>query len=148
MTIAEGMQLNKSDSDVVLRLLKEFQASSADVEGAMIVSGDGIVFASTWPQIIDDEQIAAFLAASVSAGSMLLNAFSHLRQDHVYFEYERGYVIVAPLVNEYFLAVLVRANAKLGLIFLDIGSMFLSRSFEAIFRWRPPGHLSAGADFD
>jgi uncharacterized protein len=132
--------------------LHDLQGSSADVEGAMLVSMDGKLMASSIQADTPDKAESATRhcaeALTLAPDLVSLTARSHL--DQVYIEAQHGYVIVMPVGTTALLVVLARAQAKLGLIFLDMGRAvkglggdidgpFLN---EPIFPWRPPkrGH--------
>ena len=128
--------------------LNDLQGSSADVEGAMLLSADGKLMASSvQADTLDKLESAAKHCAeamTLALDRVALTGRGNL--DQVYIKAQHGYVIVMPVGTTALLVVLARAQAKLGLIFLDMGRAvkglggaidgpFLS---EPIFPWRPP----------
>src|SRR5947207_11747241 len=127
--------------------LKDLQGSSADVEGAMFVSMDGKLMASSVQADTPDKEKSAakHCAEAVTLALDLVSLTARGNLDQVYIKAEHGYVIVMPVGTMAVLVVLARAQAKLGLIFLDMGRAvkglggdidgpFLN---EPIFPWRP-----------
>jgi predicted regulator of Ras-like GTPase activity (Roadblock/LC7/MglB family) len=131
-----------------LASLKDLQSSSADVEGAMFITMDGQLIASSIRADTSDiqENIAKHCAEAVTLALDLVLLTGRGNLDQVYIKAEHGYVIVMFAGPMALLVVLAREQAKLGLIFLDMGravrglggdmdSPFLN---EPIFPWRPP----------
>jgi predicted regulator of Ras-like GTPase activity (Roadblock/LC7/MglB family) len=101
--------------------LRELQASSADVEAAAIVSVDGLSMASSMPANIEEDRVSAMSAAMLSLGERIAGELGRGGLDQVYVKGEHGYVILMSVGDEAVLTVLAREQAKLGLIFLDMG---------------------------
>ena len=106
-----------------LACLSDLQSSSADVEGAMFVSMDGKLMASSVQADTPDkeESAARHCAEAVTLALDLVSLTARGNLDQVYIKAEHGYVIVMPVGTMAVLVVLARAQAKLGLIFLDMG---------------------------
>jgi predicted regulator of Ras-like GTPase activity (Roadblock/LC7/MglB family) len=97
------------------------QASSGDVEAAAIVSVDGLSIASSMPVGIEEDRVSAMSAAMLSLGERISNELGRGMLQQVYVKGENGYVILTSVGEEAVLTVMARREAKLGLIFLDIG---------------------------
>jgi uncharacterized protein len=135
-----------------LACLSDLQSSSADVEGAMFVSMDGKLIASSFQAGTHDkeESAARHCAEALTLALDLVSLTARGNLDTVYIKAEHGYVIVMSVGTIAALVVLARAQAKLGLIFLDMmravkgleGDMDGPFLNEPIFPWRPPkrGH--------
>jgi predicted regulator of Ras-like GTPase activity (Roadblock/LC7/MglB family) len=128
--------------------LNDLQGSSADVEGALLVSMDGKLMASSvqTDPLDKADNAAKHCAEAVTLALDLVSLTARGNLDQIYIKAQHGYVIVMPVGTTALLVVLARAQAKLGLIFLDIGRAvkglggdidgpFLN---EPIFPWRPP----------
>jgi uncharacterized protein len=139
------MALSKSGYEALLHRLQEFISSSADVEYAAILTGDGTTLCSNWPKGVNEEQGALLLAASTAITSNLVDALSQEPLQHVVFECLNGDIVVVPLYNEMILAIAVRKNAKTGLIFLDVRRIFWQPASDLITPTRPPNSLDASA---
>jgi predicted regulator of Ras-like GTPase activity (Roadblock/LC7/MglB family) len=101
--------------------LKDLQVSSPDVEAAAMVSVDGLSMASAMPGDVEEDRVAAMSAAMLSLGERISSELGRGVLDQVYIKGEGGYVILMSVGDEAVLTVLARGEAKLGLIFLDMG---------------------------
>lgn len=113
--------MTKSRTDQMVDRLKDLQVSSPDVEAAAIVSVDGLSMASAMPGDVEEDRVAAMSAAMLSLGERISSELGRGVLDQVYIKGEKGYVILMSVGDEAVLTVLARQEAKLGLIFLDMG---------------------------
>ena len=113
--------MTKSRTDQMVELLKDLQVSSPDVEAAAVVSVDGLSMASAMPGDVEEDRVAAMSAAMLSLGERISSELGRGVLDQVYIKGEKGYVILMSVGDEAVLTVLARQEAKLGLIFLDMG---------------------------
>ena len=111
----------KSRTEQLVERLRDLQASSGDVEAAAIVSVDGLSIASSMPGGIEEDRVSAMSAAMLSLGERISNELGRGVLQQVYVKGENGYVILTSVGEEAVLTVMARREAKLGLIFLDIG---------------------------
>jgi uncharacterized protein len=100
--------------------LRDLQVSSGDVEGAAIVSVDGLSMASALPSNIEEDRVSAMSAAMLSLGERISSELGRGMLEQVYVKGENGYVILTAVGEEAVLTVLARKEAKLGLVFLDV----------------------------
>jgi len=113
--------LAKSRTEQLVERLRELQASSGDVEAAAIVSVDGLSMASSMPAEIEEDRVSAMSAAMISLGERIASELGRGELEQVYIKGQYGYVILNAVGEEAVLTVMARKEAKLGLIFLDIG---------------------------
>jgi predicted regulator of Ras-like GTPase activity (Roadblock/LC7/MglB family) len=113
--------LTKSRTDQMIERLRDLQVSSPDVEAAAIVSIDGLSMASAMPTGIEEDRMSAMSAAMLSLGERIAGELGRGILNQVYIKGEKGYVILMAVGEEAVLTVLARQQAKLGLIFLDMG---------------------------
>lgn len=111
----------KSRTEQLVERLRELQMSSGDVEAAAIVSVDGLSMASSMPAEIEEDRVSAMSAAMISLGERIASELGRGALEQVYIKGENGYVILNSVGEEAVLTVMARKEAKLGLIFLDIG---------------------------
>lgn len=111
----------KSRTEQLVERLRDLQASSGDVEAAAIVSVDGLSIASSMPVGIEEDRVSAMSAAMLSLGERISTELGRGILQQVYVKGENGYVILTSVGEEAVLTVMARREAKLGLIFLDIG---------------------------
>lgn len=110
----------KSRTEQLVERLRDLQASSGDVEGAAIVSVDGLSMASSLPGNVEEDRVSAMSAAMLSLGERISSELGRGTLEQVFIKGERGYVILTSVGEEAVLTVLARPEAKLGLIFLDV----------------------------
>lgn len=110
----------KSRTEQLVDRLRDLQASSGDVEGAAIVSVDGLSMASALPGDVEEDRVSAMSAAMLSLGERISGELGRGTLEQVFIKGERGYVILTSVGEEAVLTVLARPEAKLGLIFLDV----------------------------
>ncbi len=111
----------RSRTEQLVERLQDLQRSSGDVEAAAIVSVDGLSMASLMPPNIEDDRVSAMSAAMISLGERISSELGRGALEQVYVKGENGYVILNAVGEEAVLTVIARKEAKLGLIFLDIG---------------------------
>lgn len=111
----------KSRTEQLVARLRDLQVSSGDVEAAAIVSVDGLSIASLLPTGTEEDRVSAMSAAMQSLGERISNELGRGMLQQVYVKGENGYVILTSVGDEAVLTVLARKEARLGLIFLDIG---------------------------
>lgn len=112
--------MSKSRTELLSDRLRDLQASSGDVEAAAIVSVDGLSMASSLPANIEEDRVSAMSAAMLSLGERISGELGRGELEQVMVKGEKGYVILTSVGEEAVLTVLARADAKLGLIFLDV----------------------------
>lgn len=110
----------KSRTEQLVERLRDLQASSGDVEGAAVVSVDGLSMASSLPGNVEEDRVSAMSAAMLSLGERISSELGRGSLEQVFIRGEKGYVILTSVGEEAVLTVLARPEAKLGLIFLDV----------------------------
>jgi len=111
---------SRSRNERMIERLRELQVSSPDVEAAAIISVDGLPIATSLPQGVEEDRVAAMSAAMLSLGERIASELGRGLLDEVYVRGEKGYVILRAVGEEAVLTVLARQQAKLGLLFLDM----------------------------
>jgi predicted regulator of Ras-like GTPase activity (Roadblock/LC7/MglB family) len=100
--------------------LQELQASSPDIQASAVVSVDGLTIASALPQGVEEDRVSAMSAAMLSLGERIASELGRGDLDQVYIKGKEGYVMLMSIGEDAVLTTLSRAQAKLGLIFLDM----------------------------
>ncbi len=113
--------MTKSRTEQMNQRLRDLQASSPAVEAAAVVSVDGLSMASSLPSGVEEDRVAAMSAAMLSLGERIATELGRGKLDQVYIKGEKGYVILMAVGEEAVLTVMAREDAKLGLVFLDMG---------------------------
>lgn len=111
---------SRSRNERMIERLRDLQVSSPDVEAAAIISVDGLPIATSLPQGVEEDRVAAMSAAMLSLGERIAGELGRGLLDEVYVKGEKGFVILRAVGEEAVLTVLARQQAKLGLLFLDM----------------------------
>ena len=101
-------------------ILQNLVTSTSDVQGAALVSPDGLPLASTLPSGMDEERVSAMSAAMLSLGERIGNELARGAIDRLYVEGDKGYGILTSCGEEAVLLVLADKKAKQGLLMLEI----------------------------
>ncbi|MBN1485480.1 MAG: roadblock/LC7 domain-containing protein [Chloroflexia bacterium] len=104
----------------MVKLLKELQMTTTDIEASAVVSVDGLIIASALPADVEEDRVSAMSAAMLSLGERIANELRRGLLDQVFVRGEEGYVMLMSVGDEAVLTALARKNAKLGLVFLDM----------------------------
>lgn len=100
--------------------LRQLQIASPDVEAASLHSVDGLAIASYLPPGIEEDRIAAMSAAMHSLGERISGELGRGELQQVYVKGKSGYVLLTAVGEDAVLTILARADARLGLLLLDI----------------------------
>jgi uncharacterized protein len=101
-------------------ILQNFVSGAADVQGAALVSPDGLPLASTLPGGMDEERTSAMSAAMLSLGERIGQELARGMVDRILVEGDNGYGVLVGCGEEAVLLVLASQSAKQGLLMLDI----------------------------
>jgi len=110
----------KSRTDQMVDRLRDLQAGTPDIEGAAVVSVDGLIMASSLPAGVEEDRVSAMSAAMLSLGERIASELGRGVLDQVFIHGKNGYVVLMSVGEEAVLTVLAREQAKLGLIMLDM----------------------------
>ena len=110
----------QSRTELMVRRLRDLQASTPDIEASAVVSIDGLSIASSLPRGIEEDRVSAMSAAMLSLGERIAQEMGRGGLTQVYVKGEQGYVILSAIGEEAVLTVLAREDAKLGLVFFDL----------------------------
>ncbi|BAY82012.1 roadblock/LC7 family protein [Calothrix parasitica NIES-267] len=101
-------------------ILQNFVSGTADIQGATLVSPDGLSLATVLPSTMDDEKVSAMSAAMLSLGERIGSELSRGSIDRIYVEGDRGYGVLTNCGEDAVLLVLANQSAKQGLLMLEI----------------------------
>jgi len=107
-------------TEEMVKLLKELQVTTPDIEASAVVSVDGLIIASALPADVEEDRVSAMSAAMLSLGERIASELHRGTLDQVFVRGEEGYVLLMSVGQEAVLTALARKNAKLGLVFLDM----------------------------
>ncbi len=112
------MAITKQDQ--ITNVLRKLQSSTPDIEGAAVISMEGLIIASSLPASVEEDRISAMSAALYGIGTRAAEELQRGVIDQVYIRGMNGYMITNQAGSEGLLVVIANAKAKLGIIFLDI----------------------------
>ncbi len=119
----------RSRTEMMVDRLRDLQSGTPDIEASAVVSVDGLIMASSLPSGVDEDRISAMSAAMLSLGDRIASELNRGTLEQVYIKGSDGIIVLMAVGDEAVLTVLARAQAKLGLIFLD-----MKRSVEDLVR--------------
>ncbi|MEP7284444.1 MAG: roadblock/LC7 domain-containing protein [Chloroflexota bacterium] len=110
----------KSRTELMVDRLRDLQAGTTEIEASAVVSVDGLIMASALPATTEEDRVSAMSAAMLSLGERIAGELGRGLLDQVYVRGNKGYVLLMSVGTDAVLTALVRENAKLGLVFLDM----------------------------
>ncbi|MEJ2013091.1 MAG: roadblock/LC7 domain-containing protein [Anaerolineales bacterium] len=113
--------MDKQSIDTMVARLRELQANTPDVEASAVVSVDGLTIAASLPATVEEDRVSAMSAAMLSLGERIAGELGRGGLDQVYIHGNDGYVLLTAVGHDAVLTVLARKEAKLGLVFLEMG---------------------------
>lgn len=100
--------------------LQNFVSGTSEVQGAALVSPDGLSLASVLPGGMDDERTAAMSASMLSLGERIGRELARGNVERIVVEGEKGYGVLVGCSGDAVLLVLANSAVKQGLLFLEI----------------------------
>ncbi|MFB8789172.1 MAG: roadblock/LC7 domain-containing protein [Potamolinea sp.] len=101
-------------------ILQNFVSSTTDVQGAAMVTPDGLPLASSLPSGMDDERVSAMSAAMLSLGERIGRELVRGEIDRIYVEGQEGFSILTSCGQDAVFLVLAAKSAKQGMLMLEI----------------------------
>ncbi len=101
-------------------ILQSFVSSTNDVQGAAVVTPDGLPLAASLPGGMDEERASAMSAAMLSLGERIGGELARGSIDRIYVEGDKGYGILTSCGEDAVFLVLANQSAKQGLLLLEI----------------------------
>jgi hypothetical protein len=102
------------------QVLKRLQTGTPDIEGAAVISMDGLVMASSLPAEAEEDRVSAMSAALYGIGTRTVEELQRGDIEQLYIKGSNGYVIITQAGPNAVLAVMANARVKLGIVFLDV----------------------------
>ena len=109
-----------SRNEQILYILQGLVGRSQDVEGAMLVTLDGLPLASALPQGADEDRVAAMAAAALSMGARATAELRRGSLEQVLVKGDSGYVVIISAGKDTVLAAISNGEAKLGMILYEM----------------------------
>jgi len=113
-------EIDMINASMLQDILYNCVTNTASIQGAALVSPDGLALASVLPAEMDEERTAAMSAAMLSLGERIGNELARGNIERIVVEGEKGYGVMVGCGQEAVLLVLANADVKQGLLFLEI----------------------------
>ena len=84
----------KSRTELMVDRLRDLQATTPEIEGAGVVSVDGLIMASSLPAGVEEDRVSAMSAAMISLGERISSELGRGLLDQVHIKGGDGYVIL------------------------------------------------------
>lgn len=108
-----------SKADQITRVIKNLSTTTPDVEAAAVLDNEGLMIASSLPQDVEEDAVAAMSAAMLGLGERIVSELGRGNFKQISLRGSDGYVIIVRAGPDAVLSILASSSAKLGLIFLD-----------------------------
>lgn len=113
-------------------VLRELRSNLPEIEAAVLISSDAMALASDMSDEADEEMIGALSASVLSMGERAARDLKRGCLEQVYIKGDRGYLLLVHCGPDALLSLLVRPEAKLGVVFMEAkrSAEELSRLFQ------------------
>ena len=101
-------------------ILQNLVTGTTDVQGAVLVSPDGLSLAASLPGGMDEERVSAMSAALLSLGERIGTELVRGNVERIFVEGNKGFGILTGCGEDAVLLVLASETAKQGLLMLEI----------------------------
>ena len=108
------------NSEKLNSILQNFVTGVSDIQGAAIVTPDGLSLSSVLGAGMDEERVAAMSAAMLSLGERIGSELARGTVDRILIEGDTGYGFLTNCGSDAVLLVLAHQSAKQGLVQLEI----------------------------
>lgn len=106
----------------IAQALDSFLQSCSDVEGAAVVSVDGLPMASALPMHVEEDRLAAMAAAMLSLGEKASEGLSRGRLQELHLEGAAGTVHLMAAGPQAVFCAICRDGAKTGLVLFEMAA--------------------------
>lgn len=108
------------NSEKLGMVLQNFVSATTDVQGAALVTPDGLPLAASLPGGMDEERVSAMSASMLSLGERIGMELARGTIDRIFVEGNKGFGILTSCGQDAVLLVLASESAKQGLLMLEI----------------------------
>ncbi|GAB4183522.1 MAG: roadblock/LC7 domain-containing protein [Coleofasciculaceae cyanobacterium] len=101
-------------------IVQKFVATTPEVQGAAVVTPDGLPLAASLPGSMDEERVSAMSAAMLSLGERIGKELLGGTTERIYVEGDEGFTVLTSCGDEAVFLVLAGKDAKQGVLMLEI----------------------------
>ena len=112
--------MNTSRTQQLESRLHQLRSSTPEIQGAAIVSADGLSIASVLSPDVEEDRVAAMSAAMVSLGERISAELGRGDLEQVYIKGKIGYALLTSVGPDAVLTVIAQGEARLGLLLLEL----------------------------
>ena len=117
------MKILSENISELIELLRKMEAVNADIQGSAIVSVQGLPICSVLARDVNDGIVSAMSAAILSVSERAVEELARGNLKRILIEGEDGTIILSKAGTNAILATLTRAEASLGMVFINIQSV-------------------------
>jgi predicted regulator of Ras-like GTPase activity (Roadblock/LC7/MglB family) len=100
--------------------LQALLQTAPDLEALALVSMDGFEIASALPQDVNTARLSAMSLAVFTLGEQIASELQRYKLEEVYIRGKHGFIIVIQVDKQAILVALARADARRGLVLLEL----------------------------
>ncbi|WP_287153570.1 roadblock/LC7 domain-containing protein [Candidatus Solincola tengchongensis] len=100
-------------------ILRQLRSNLPEIEAAVLISADAMALASDMSDEADEEMIGALSASVLSMGERAARDLKRGALEQVYVKGDQGYLLLLHCGPDALLSLLVRPEAKLGVVFME-----------------------------
>ncbi|HEY9603146.1 MAG TPA: roadblock/LC7 domain-containing protein [Allocoleopsis sp.] len=108
------------NTEKLSHILQNFVSTTTNVQGAAMVTTDGLPLASSLPGGMDEERVSAMSAAMLSLGERIGRELDRGEMDRIYMHGDQGFSILTSCGVDAVFLVLADHEAKQGVLMLEI----------------------------
>ncbi len=112
--------MNASRVEGIVQRLQALRSLTPELQAAAIISVEGLMIASSLPEELAEERLAAMSAAMLALGERIAGDLGRGNLEQVFIKGEQGYALLTTVNEKAVLTALASEEAKLGLVFLDM----------------------------
>ncbi|MBL8931779.1 MAG: roadblock/LC7 domain-containing protein [Kineosporiaceae bacterium] len=107
-------------AEQITEVLERLVSSSSEIEGAALVTVDGLALASVLAGGSDEDRVSAMAAAMLAMGERTVSELRRGTLEQVFVKGNGGYVLLMQAGSETVLETISRSSARLGLVLLEM----------------------------
>ncbi|MEX2160504.1 MAG: roadblock/LC7 domain-containing protein [Anaerolineales bacterium] len=111
---------NPTRTEKLTARLRALQASTPEIDGAALISPDGLAIAAVLAPPIDEDRVAAMSAAMLSLGERIAAELGRGQMEQVYVKGSTGYALLTAAGPQAVLTVIAHKDIRLGLLLLEL----------------------------
>lgn len=112
--------MNVSRKQLLIQRLLDLQSSAPEIQGAAVVSNDGLSIAAMLSPGIEEDRVAAMSAAMLSLGERIARELDRGSLQQVYIKGVDGYALLTAVGKGAVLTIIADGEARLGMLLLEL----------------------------